>query len=384
MNPSALILLRHFLPGYRFGGQLRSVRNIVSALCEDFEIRIGCLDRDQGDTAPYPGVALGEPVRVAGAMVNYLPPGAGLAMRIVRLLRQAPYDTLYINGFFDPVFSILPVFAIWLGLAPRRRVVIAPRGEFGAGALGLKAAKKKTFLWVSKLLGLHKGVVWQATSADEADRIRLVVGVTPQAVRLVGVLPALAPLDPNLLQRGRSNLLKLVFVSRICEMKNLTFALRVLSQVTTPVSFTIVGTAEDQPYWTECERLIGDMPPHIQVVYAGAVVPDAIMGVLCAQDVFFLPSLGENFGHVIFEALSAGLPIIVSDRTPWRSLEAAGVGFDLPLDRPQAFVAAIEHFAALGDAEFIAVRTWARSYAAQWMKAQDAVSGMRALLAGTN
>ena len=32
-----------------------------------------------------------------------------------------------------------------------------------------------------------------------------------------------------------------------------------------------------------------------------------------------LPTRGENFGHVIFEAISNGLPSMISDKTPWKS-----------------------------------------------------------------
>lgn len=377
---SALILLRHFLPGFRSGGPLRSVHNIVAALGGEFSLRIGCLDRDRGDRVPYPGIRTDRPVAVMGAMVRYLKPGAGLAGRIVALLRQPPFDTLYINDFFDPLFSILPIVAIWCGLAPRRRIVIAPRGEFGAGALGIKAVKKQVFLRVARLLGLHKSVIWQATSADEAERIHLVMGVRPEAIRTVGVVPLLASLDPAVLERRRGNALKMVFVSRICEMKNLTFALQVLAKVATPVRFTIVGIREDAAYWAACEALIAQLPEHVQVVYAGPAEPDAVIGILAAQDVFFLPSLGENFGHAIFEALSAGLPILISDRTPWHGLEAAGIGYDLPLGKAEDFAAAISRLAALGDDDFAAARRRARDYAANWVKTSDAAAGMRALL----
>ena len=45
-----------------------------------------------------------------------------------------------------------------------------------------------------------------------------------------------------------------------------------------------------------------------------------------------LPTLGENFGHVIVEAWTAGCPVLVSDRTPWRQLASHGVGWDVALD----------------------------------------------------
>jgi glycosyltransferase involved in cell wall biosynthesis len=44
-----------------------------------------------------------------------------------------------------------------------------------------------------------------------------------------------------------------------------------------------------------------------------------------------LPTLGENYGHVIVESFSVGLPIILSKKTPWLNLESKHLGWDLDL-----------------------------------------------------
>lgn len=36
-------------------------------------------------------------------------------------------------------------------------------------------------------------------------------------------------------------------------------------------------------------------------------------------DLFVFPTLGENFGHVVIESLSAGTPVFMSNTTPWKS-----------------------------------------------------------------
>jgi len=50
-----------------------------------------------------------------------------------------------------------------------------------------------------------------------------------------------------------------------------------------------------------------------------------------------MPSQGENFGHTMVEALAAGLPLLISDRTPWKELERQNAGWDLPLEEPSCF-----------------------------------------------
>jgi hypothetical protein len=52
-------LLGSYVPGYKVGGQLRSVANIVAALGEEFSFWILTLDRDLGDTLPYSSVVRG-------------------------------------------------------------------------------------------------------------------------------------------------------------------------------------------------------------------------------------------------------------------------------------------------------------------------------------
>ncbi len=67
---------------------------------------------------------------------------------------------------------------------------------------------------------------------------------------------------------------------------------------------------------------------------------------LPGYDRFFLAPFSENFGHAINEALSAGVPVVISDKTPWRNLQEKGMGWDLPLDNRRAFIEVIEAMAS--------------------------------------
>jgi glycosyltransferase involved in cell wall biosynthesis len=112
--------------------------------------------------------------------------------------------------------------------------------------------------------------------------------------------------------------------------------------VTVPVELTIYGPIEDPVFWATCQELIAQLPANIRAAYAGEVLPEHVRQTLCEHDLFFFPTRGENFGHVIFEALSAGVPVLISDQTPWTDLEAHGAGWSVPLHSTTAFATVIE------------------------------------------
>lgn len=79
------------------------------------------------------------------------------------------------------------------------------------------------------------------------------------------------------------------------------------------------------------------LPSNILVSYKGSVSYDKVSDIFENYHLFFLPTHGENFGHVILESLSSGCPVLISDQTPWRDLENYGCGWALPLNAPEAF-----------------------------------------------
>jgi glycosyltransferase involved in cell wall biosynthesis len=103
---------------------------------------------------------------------------------------------------------------------------------------------------------------------------------------------------------------------------------------------------------------------------------------LAGYDLFLLPTRGENFGHAIFDALEVGLPVLLSDQTPWRDLERIGAGWSLPLANPDRFAATIDDFATLDLSARLAMRRAARSLAEGSLLKGDAAARMRAMLMG--
>lgn len=320
---------------------------MVEALGDEFEFRIVCADRDILDVRPYPSIMLDAWCRVGKASVYYASPGCGSIHGWIRLMRQTPHDLVYLNSFFDSIYTLRPLLATRLMGLAAKPVLLAPRGEFSPGALGLKSWKKMPFLFMAKLSGLYRHARWHASTVDEAQLIRQRMGVLSKVAIAVAMDMPIKLKSPTVSLPNDAehppSVLRIVFLSRIARMKNLDYALRVLAKSRVKIQFDMWGTLEDAVYWEECQDLIRAISGHVEVRYRGAVDHSEVHRILSTYDLLFFPTRGENYGHVIAEAVSVGTPVLLSDQTPWRNLRREGVGWDLPLENGEtAFLQAIE------------------------------------------
>lgn len=381
MRPVVLLLAGHYLPGYKAGGPIRTIRNLVATLGDEFDFRIITSDHDFGQRERYPGVTINGWNQVDKARVFYADASARRPRRLAATINEVAPDIVSINSFFSPRFSIAPLVLRRLGLAsPQAAWIVAPRGEFSRGAIAIKAPKKRAYMAAARLAGLHRGVVWQASSDHEAADIQREFGVAHDRILVAPNLTA--PVEPDLPTAFAPRdpcRLSVCFLARVCAMKNLAFAIDTIAKCSSGIDFHIYGPVEDAPYAARCRELVPATTSSTTVTWHGDVPHEQVRSVLARHDVFFLPTLGENFGHGIFEALAAGVPVLLSDRTPWRDLGTEGVGWVLSLDDQRPFVAAIEEVAAMSAAARLAMRRRAHAYAARIAESSAARDANRRL-----
>ena len=140
----------------------------------------------------------------------------------------------------------------------------------------------------------------------------------------------------------------MVFLSRIVRKKNVATLIEAMRFVRASARLFIAGPVEDPGYSGECQGLINDLPDPRTVTYVGPIPADEVVSFLNGFDLFVLPTLGENFGHVVLESLAAGTPVIVGDDTPWHQIEPSGAGWLCDPSNPRALADKIEHFLSLG------------------------------------
>ena len=377
-SPTILTFTAYYTPAYKSGGPVQSIANIVDHLGDELRFQIVTQDRDSGDTQAFPGVTAGKWTCVGRGQALYLGAPDQTLRRVVRLMRETPHDVVYLNSFFQPRFTLLPLLAGRLRLVPRRPVIVAPRGEFSPGALRLKSSRKRAYIAAAKASGLYDRVLWQASSSHEVEDSKAVYG-TKARIQVASDLPR--SVHPGLHHPPRTpgQPLRVLFLSRISPMKNLKFALEVLARVRVPVDLSIVGFIDAPEYWFECQRLIETLPPMIKVSYREAVPAPEVPNLMAQNDLFFLPTLGENFGHVIIEALGAGTPVLISDRTPWQDFAAAGCGWVVPLGNIDTYVAHIESLFTQTPQELDARRQTALGYARKFTEESANIEDNRVL-----
>lgn len=349
----------HYLPGYKGGGPIKTIKNLFDQTGSSLSYRLITSDRDLGDTLPYNSIDHNAWNKVGNAEVFYIQSGNVGYKQIIKILFERDYKLIYLNSFFSPTFSVLPLI---IAKTLRQKVIVGPRGEFSEGALSLKSRKKNTFIKLYKLLNLHRVTIYQASSIYEAEDIKRVLG---PKVDIVIAEDIGSQEFAQYMPERESIALKAVFISRISPMKNLGFALEILKSVQKPLVYDIYGPIEDQGYWQHCQSIIADLPSYIDVQYKGELTPEQVVPTLSSYDFFFMPTKGENYGHVIAEALCAGLPLLISDATPWRNLSEQGLGWDLPLDNPSTFSNAINKLALMSNDDHYEMRKnvlkWARN-----------------------
>jgi glycosyltransferase involved in cell wall biosynthesis len=144
----------------------------------------------------------------------------------------------------------------------------------------------------------------------------------------------------------------MVSIALISPMKNILLVLQALKNLRAKVVYRIYGPVKDELYWRKCLQQIEELPQNIQVKYCGDIEPAKVEEALAETHIFILPSKSENFGHAIFEALSAGRPVITSDNTPWKLLHDARAGINVDPGNITSLTHAIGVFADMHQGEY--------------------------------
>jgi glycosyltransferase involved in cell wall biosynthesis len=252
-------------------------------------------------------------------MVDSVAPG--LLPRMAEFIKRT--DVVHLCGVYG--FPTIPalIFSKLFG----RPLVWSTRGSLQATHIWNAARRRKAkFFWESvcrNIIGNNPHVVFHATSDAEQKVTQSLfpkqkVVVIPNGIEIPESQRTLKP---------SNNQFNLLFVGRLDPIKGLEqlfSALRSLGD--SSLRLTICG--EGRPgYTNHLKNLVSSSSLLAKTVsFRGHVIDLEKQAAFLSADICILPSINENFGNVVAEALSYGIPVIASKGTPWSHLEIQRCG----------------------------------------------------------
>jgi glycosyltransferase involved in cell wall biosynthesis len=375
-----LIFADYYLPSVGAGGGVRILANIVERFSDRYEFFVVARDHDsKTDRAAFKDIPHNEWTTTAPAQAYYFSRNRLSSEVTRRIVDHARPDLVFLNSLFS-IGSIRYLWERRKGKFSDIPLIVSPCGEVLIDALRHKSLKKRTYIAAATIAGLHKNILWRATSEEEVRDLRPVIGNNEE----IFVIPDLAPRSISL-EKVPERAVKavgsvdLVYVARIVGNKNLHFLLEVLNEVRGNVRLTIVGPHEDSQYWERCQALIRKLPQNVTIHTLGLLSHESVLGELAKAHVFVLPTQSENFGYSIIEALSMGCPIVISDRTPWNNLTGHEWAEILDLEGRSKWVRVIEKYSSMGRSEYTKLSEDALAFAKAWLASSSAEVKMEEL-----
>lgn len=203
-------------------------------------------------------------------------------------------------------------------------LVTAPRGAMAPSALAHGWLKKKVFWHLFQHVTFDQAALLHATGEEEHGHLRAFgldqpIAMIPNGIDVPADLPAVAPQDNRVL----------LYLARVHPLKGLPLLLEVWRDLPTEIregwEFHIAGPSADG----HAEDLKAFCKAHdlTDVHFLGPLYGEAKWRAYTSADLHIHPTLHENFGVVIAEALAHGTPVITTTGTPWEGLRTHDCGW---------------------------------------------------------
>lgn len=346
------ILVDNFFPAYKGGGPIQSITNLITCIEGEYDVYVITSAYDLRSTIIMQGIKpdTWNEVILPGSnkatnvwYADNLKPGYNFFKKLVKEIQPA---SIYLNGIFSYNLFLIPLIAIKNSLS-NTKLIICPRGMLQRGALADKAFKKKIYLKFLKFSGLVNKAVWHATSEEEKEDVVKHFVINKEVVIAMNI-PKKPVENIDVIEKIPGSL-KLIYLSLITEKKNLLLLLRLI-RATENISLDIYGPVKDKAYWNECLKLINEM--HYKIKYYGDVVPTEVQRKFSSYHASALLTKGENFGHALYESLSAGRPVITSNFTPWDNLKEKNAGWNLDITNTSESIIQLNKIKEFNQAEY--------------------------------
>jgi len=269
------------------------------------------------------------------------------------------YDVVHVHALFS--YATIP----GCRAAARAPVpyILRPLGTLSNWSLGHRRWKKRPYYALLERPHLAGASAIHVTSKAEAEDVaRLGYGERARVIPL-GVDVGERPSRRAQADSGNEPL-RLLFLSRLHEKKNVPLLLRALAATNSSrrIELTVAGDG-DPGYRDRLAALSDELGLRDVVSFTGHLDGVAKERAFAEADCFVLPSAHENFGLAVAEALAAGLPAIVTTNVALaRDVHAVGAG--LVTEPTETALASALRWAAEHPAALLEMgdRAWQHAY----------------------
>ena len=315
----------HFIPGlhYRDGGPSLSVVRLTDALAADANLSVTLVSHSD-PTLESIASSNTRVHRETALSSNQVALVSGLGDRglVKAVLARERVDLLHIHS----IWHLSNHWAMRLAARQWIPLICHPRGMLEPWSLLYRGWKKQLALSLFHRADLERARGFIATSSMESESIRRMGLRQPVAIIPNGVdFPAAAPGANE--ARNTSGERIVLFLSRIHPKKGSIVLLNAWAQCAAAGWRLVLAGPDEGGHLGKIMRDVAALGIADKVTYIGEVRGDSKEAAYRSANLFVLPSFGENFGLVIAEALSYGVPVITTRHTPWSHLETDGCGW---------------------------------------------------------
>ena len=212
--------------------------------------------------------------------------------------------------------------------------VIQPHGYLEPFRLNQKKSKKKLGFLLYEKRNVLKSDVILACSADEGNKLKDMFPSKNVATIENGIAPEF--LSRPSLKNNSTDVKILLFLSQIIPLKGLDRLIEVIYELGRE-SFSgwelhIAGYNAGS-YGDVLASKVNNLNLSNIVKFIGPQLGDEKTRTYDNAAAFVLPTFNENFGIVVAEALSRGLPVLTTKGTPWADLELYDCGYWVDNDK---------------------------------------------------
>lgn len=337
-----LVFCDFYWPGFCAGGPITTLKSTIGQLQEHYEFSVVTRNHDYQSYGVYECIRSDDWNATPYGNVYYAGKPFIDVRTLRRILEKSRPDIIYLNSLFSVPYSFLILLMIRFVLRLNTKVILCPRGELNTSALQYHSVKKRKFLTFFRLLGLHRYVYWQATNYYELEQIKKTFGITENVYMASNLTWGVAKEVENQGLVKEKYTMKLIFISRINDLKNLKLLLNVIGQNDWNMELGIGGPVDESEYWEDCQTLLSSLKENCKVHYLGEIPNSEILETIAKFHYLCLPTRGENFGQIIYEALSIGRPVVISNQTPWLDLREKKAGYDVDIGNTEGMQQSLE------------------------------------------